>query len=164
MNGATVHIESVGFCTITASQEGLDTYDISAGAAKPWFPAPNVSRTFNVAYPFGGFFQPIDNDRPNAAQAGSAVPVKFSLGGDRSLDIFAAGYPKSSPVSCQTSEPGDPLEETDTPGASGLVYIPGADLYHYVWKTDKSWSGTCRQLSVKLVDNTVHTAIFQFKK
>ena len=42
VNGATVHIESVGFCTITASQEGLDTYDISAGAPKPWFPAPDV--------------------------------------------------------------------------------------------------------------------------
>jgi serine protease AprX len=164
VNGATVHIESVGFCTITASQEGLDTYDISAGAPKPWFAAPNVSRTFNVAYPFSGFFQPVDNDRPNGAQAGSAVPVKFSLAGDRGVDIFAAGYPKSSTVSCSTSASADPLEETETPGASGLVYIPGADRYHYVWKTDKGWAGTCRQLSVKLVDNTVHTAVFEFKK
>lgn len=56
------------------------------------------------------------------------------------------------------------LEETDTPGASGLVYSAGSDQYHYVWKTDKSWAGTCRQLAVKLVDNTVHTATFQFKK
>lgn len=164
VNGTTVHIERIGFCTITASQEGLDAYDISPGAPKPWFPAADVSRTFNVAYPFSGFFQPIDNDKPNGAQAGSAVPVKFSLGGDRTMDIFAAGYPKSSPVSCETSVPSDPLEEIDTPGASGLVYAVGTDQYHYVWKTDKSWAGTCRQLSVKLVDNTVHTAIFQFKK
>jgi hypothetical protein len=80
------------------------------------------------------------------------------------VDIFAAGYPKSSTVSCSTSASTDPLEETETPGASGLVYIPGADRYHYVWRTDKGWAGTCRQLSVKLVDNTVHTAVFEFKK
>jgi serine protease AprX len=164
VNGATVHVERVGFCTITASQEGLDAYDISAGAPKPWFPAADVARTFNVAYPFSGFFQPVDNDRPNGAQAGSAVPVRFSLAGDRGVDIFAAGYPKSSTVSCSTSASTDPLEETETPGASGLVYIPGADRYHYVWRTDKGWAGTCRQLSVKLVDNTVHTAVFEFKK
>jgi Subtilase family len=119
VNGTTVHIERIGFCTITASEEGLDAYDISPGAPKPWFAAADVSRTFNVAYPFSGFFQPIDNDKPNGAQAGSAVPVKFSLGGDRTMDIFAAGYPKSSPVSCETSVPSDPLEEIDTPGRAG---------------------------------------------
>jgi subtilisin family serine protease len=164
VSGSTVHINGVGFCTITASQEGLDTYDISAGAPKPWFAAPDAAQTFNVAYPFSGFFQPIDNGKLNASQAGSAVPVKFTLGGDRGLAIFAAGYPKSSPMSCLTSQPTDPLEETATPGESGLSYSSGAERYHYVWKTEKAWAGTCRQLSVKLVDNTVHTATFQFKK
>jgi serine protease AprX len=164
VSGSTVHITGVGFCTVTASQEGLDAYDISVGAPKPWFAAPDVSRTFNVAYPFSGFFQPIDNDKPNGLQAGSAAPVKFSLGGDRGMEIFAAGYPKSSSISCITSVPTDPLEDTATPGESGLGYSPGSDQYHYVWKTDKGWAGTCRQLSVKLVDNTVHTATFQFKK
>ena len=67
-------------------------------------------------------------------------------------------------MSCLTSLPTDPLEETATPGESGLSYSPGADRYHYVWKTEKAWAGTCRQLSVKLVDNTVHSATFQFKK
>ena len=35
--------------------------------------------------------------------------------------------------------------------------------YVYVWKTDKAWSGTCRQLVVKLSDNTEHRANFRFK-
>jgi hypothetical protein len=29
----------------------------------------------------------------NIAKGGSSIPVKFSLSGDKGLDIFAAGYP-----------------------------------------------------------------------
>ena len=32
----------------------------------------------------------------NIVKAGSAVPLKFSVGGYRGLDIFAAGYPASA--------------------------------------------------------------------
>jgi hypothetical protein len=30
----------------------------------------------------------------NTVKAGAAVPVKFSVNGDRGLDIFAVGYPR----------------------------------------------------------------------
>ena len=43
---------------------------------------------------FAGFFQPIDNGVFNRMKAGRAVPVKFGLGGDHGLDIFAAGVPE----------------------------------------------------------------------
>jgi len=36
-------------------------------------------------------------------------------------------------------------------------------MYVYVWKTDKSWARTCRQLVVKLDDGTSHRANFSFK-
>ena len=37
--------------------------------------------------------------------------------------------------------------------------------YLFVWKTDKAWAGTCRQLSVKFNDGSAaHTAIFRFVK
>jgi len=39
-----------------------------------------------------------------------------------------------------------------------------SDQYTYVWKTDKTWAGTCRALVVKLADGTAHTADFQFIK
>jgi Domain of unknown function (DUF4082) len=40
-------------------------------------------------YNFSGFFQPVNNmPTLNVAKAGSAIPVKFSLGGDQGLDIF----------------------------------------------------------------------------
>src|SRR6185295_6038373 len=58
-------------------------------------------------YSFTGFFQPVDNlPTLNVASAGSAIPVKFSLGGNQGLNIFAAGYPASSPIDCDANDPG----------------------------------------------------------
>jgi hypothetical protein len=31
-----------------------------------------------------------------------------------------------------------------------------------VWKTTKSWSGTCRELTLRLDDGTAHRAVFAF--
>jgi hypothetical protein len=56
----------------------------------------------------------------------------------------------------------DAVEETATAGNSTLSYDPTADQYAYVWKTNKAWKGTCRQLEVKLDDGTVHIAYFKF--
>jgi hypothetical protein len=116
-----------------------------------------------LPYNFSGFLQPIDPDAVNVVKGGAAVPVKFSLNGDQGLDILAAGSPSSIQVGCTTGEEMNSLEETVTAGASSLTYDPLADQYTYVWKTDKAWAGTCRQLSITLNDDTVHTADFQFK-
>lgn len=119
--------------------------------------------TVNVQYAFSGFFQPVDNlPTLNTVKAGSSVPVKFSLGGNQGLTIFATGYPSSSTVSCgSTAE--DAIEETMTAGSSGLLYDPSTGQYTYIWKTDKAWAGTCRTLVVKLADGTYHRANFKFK-
>ncbi|MDQ2999606.1 MAG: PxKF domain-containing protein, partial [Chloroflexota bacterium] len=118
----------------------------------------------SVIYNFAGFFQPIDNlPTLNVVNAGRAIPVKFSLSGNQGLNIFAAGYPKVQVSACDMSSPGDEIEETVTAGSSTLSYDPGTDQYHYVWKTEKTWAGTCRQLIVKLDDGTTHTANFKFR-
>ncbi len=120
--------------------------------------------TVSVLFNWTGFFAPIDNPPAiNLVKAGSAVPVKFSLNGDKGLAIFANGYPLSKQIACDTSAEHDEIEQTATPGASGLAYFPDTLQYQYVWKTNKAWSGTCRLLLVKLVDGTVHTAVFRFK-
>ena len=121
--------------------------------------------TNTVAYNWAGFFQPVDNlPTINTVNAGQAIPVKFSLGGNYGLNIFATGYPASQNVSCGSGGSGgsDAIEETVTAGNSSLQYEPGTQRYIYVWKTDKAWSGTCRLLIVKLIDGTEHTAFFQF--
>lgn len=117
-----------------------------------------------VTYPFSGFLSPV-NDLPvlNVSKGGSAIPVKFSLGGDQGLDILAADYPKSERIACDTLAPLDTIESTVTAGASSLQYDPASGVYTYVWKTDKSWAGSCRRLDVKFDDGTTHSANFKFK-
>jgi len=122
------------------------------------------SFTVTVQYDFAGFFPPVANlPALNVVQAGRAIPVKFSLSGDKGLGIFAAGSPSSGPIVCNSSDPASLLEETVTAGGSSLSYDPTADQYIYVWKTEKAWAGTCRQLVVELNDGSIHRANFKFK-
>ena len=121
-------------------------------------------------YNFTGFFSPVDNPdvATNRVKAGSAVPVKFSLGGDMGLDVFAeaadgSDYPKSGAMACDSTDPVDAIEQTVSAGSSGLTYDTDTERYTYVWKTQKAWTG-CRQLVVKFDDRTVHRANFKLVK
>jgi predicted extracellular nuclease len=115
-------------------------------------------------YLFSGFFSPVGNlPTFNVVKAGQSIPVKFSLNGDQGLNIFAAGYPKSEAIACNSTDPENGIDETFTAGSNSLTYDPLTDTYSYVWKTNKSWANTCRQLIVKLDDGTLHRANFQFK-
>jgi hypothetical protein len=115
-------------------------------------------------YPFAGFFSPV-NSQPtvNTVNAGRAIPVKFSLGGDEGLDIFDPGSPRSRRIDCDSGAPTDEVEETSTPGASTLTYDVGSGRYHYVWKTEAVWAGTCRRLELGLNDGSTHAADFRFR-
>ena len=129
----------------------------------------NILGRFNAPTPcghkFNGFFAPVDNEPTfNIVNSGQAIPVKFSLSGNRGLDIFAAGYPKSQTIACDASAPADGIDTTVTAGNSSLSYDAGSDRYNYVWKTDKAWAGTCRALILKLKDGSVHRANFKFTK
>ena len=56
----------------------------------------------------------------------------------------------------------DAIEQTVTSGNSSLSYDAATDTYTYVWKTEKSFAGTCRAFTVALTDGTTHTANFKF--
>ncbi|HEU4401121.1 MAG TPA: PxKF domain-containing protein [Candidatus Polarisedimenticolia bacterium] len=120
--------------------------------------------SYNVQYDFAGFFQPVDNlPTLNGAKAGSAIPVKFSLAGNQGLNIFATGYPVSVQIACSSTAPIDDITQTVTAGGSSLQYDASSRQYIYVWKTLSSWTGTCRQLIVKLADGASRAANFKFK-
>jgi hypothetical protein len=92
------------------------------------------------------------------AKAGLPAPVSFYIpGAGASLaDVLAPGYPQSAPVSCTAPASltsGDPAEFDGS--------LPKGDLFGTLWKTDKSWRG-CRELIVKLVDGSYHSAVFDF--
>jgi hypothetical protein len=115
-------------------------------------------------YSFAGFRSPVDGPPTrNLANAGSAIPVKFSLGGDRGLAIFTSGSPASQKVACDGGAPLDIIEETVSAGSSSLKFDPGSDQYTYVWKTDRSWAGTCRSLILHFGNGIEQSATFQFK-
>lgn len=150
--GAAVDTASVGPKTFTVNAED------NAGNQS----TRQVS--YQVVYSFAGFFQPVYNlPLLNITNAGSSIPVKFSLSGNQGLGIFAPGYPVSGPIACDANELGSEIDETVTAGGSALSYDAGADQYSYVWKTNKAWKGTCRILVVRFNDGTDHFAKFRFK-
>ncbi len=115
----------------------------------------------NVTYAFTGFFQPVDmGGVVNTVKAGSAVPIKFKLGGYQGMDILRTA-PGSALNACGTTEA--PVEETVTAGGSSLTWDATAGQYVYVWKTSSLWVGQCRTFSLALADGTVQKAYFRFK-
>jgi hypothetical protein len=119
-------------CNGSSSCWGLNTY----GQSTVPFGVPGH-------FTFGGFYPPVEPASAlNAAKAGSAIPLKFSLTSDQGLEILAISYPASQPVTCATLEAGGTLEATNLAGQSGLSYVLETGWYNYVWKTDKAWAGT----------------------
>ncbi|HKY41582.1 MAG TPA: PxKF domain-containing protein [Pyrinomonadaceae bacterium] len=142
----------VGTTTVTAS-----TTDAHGNTGSATF-------TVTVLYNFTGFFQPVDNlPTLNVVNAGKGVPVKFSLSGNKGLNIFAVNSPFSISINCDGSLPQSDIEETVNAGGSSLTYDASTDTYNYVWKTENQWKNTCRQLVVILNDGSEHRANFKFK-
>jgi hypothetical protein len=122
-----------------------------------------LSLTLKI-FDFTGFFEPVANPPVfNQFKAGRAVPIKFSLDGDRGMEIFAAGYPRSEEISCAAADTVNNVKDTLNDSTSSLSYDSPAKQYNYVWKTEKSWSGTCRQLTVRFVDGQSYLLNFMFK-
>jgi hypothetical protein len=107
----------------------------------------------------------------NTVKAGSAIPVKFSLFGNKGLSIFAplpdptkGFYPLATQVTCPKAMAMDSIEEVVAASNSGLTYDSSIDQYNYVWKTPSTYAGKCYQFNMVLTDGTSHTALFKFTK
>lgn len=155
-----------GQVLLDTSSVGPKTATVPAGTAVDNAGNESLAATcaYSVSYDFDGFFQPVDNIMRNKAKAGSAIPVKFSLGGDLGLDVLAAGYPKVTSIPCESGVAVDAIEETVTAGSSTLTYDAYADQYVYVWKTSKAWANKCYQFELGLNDGTSHTFDVRFVK
>jgi Tol biopolymer transport system component len=144
----------------------LGTTTVSCGATDAAGNQATGSFQVTVEYAFGNgsggsFGEPVKDTELNRLAAGASVPVKFGLGGDFGLNIFAEDYPKSRRIDCPEL-PTDVVEESSTLSKSGLTYDATSGLYTYVWKTDRAWKGTCRELNLKLADGSDHLVQFQF--
>ncbi|MBO0797257.1 MAG: FG-GAP repeat protein [Blastocatellia bacterium] len=182
-NTLTVTINGAASATVngvTVSSIGVNSEGLITATMRAECDASNASFTLRVMdsgglfaeatlnvtvnYNFSSFFQPVDNPPTvNQVNAGRAIPIIFSLSGDKSLNIFAAGFPVSEQIACTDGAPSSKIEQTTTAGGSSLSYDAVSDTYTYVWKTEESWAGTCRQLIVRLNDGSERVASFKFK-
>jgi hypothetical protein len=122
--------------------------------------------TNNDLYLFSGFFSPVDNlPALNLANAGQAIPVKWAITTLNNVvvsDSTSFVSLESYQVACATNDPlTTPIEEYAA-GGSGLQYV-GNGNWQFVWKTPKTYAGTCRVILLNLSDGTQHKANFKFK-
>ena len=154
-----MHYENGGWVNVTTSVNTAS--NIACGSVTSFSPFA----LFESAYRFTGFFPPVDNAPVvNTVKAGQGVPVKFGLDGNQGLAVFVGAGPISQQTNCTSGAPLDAVNETVSAGASGLVYDTAAGQYVYVWKTEKAWAGTCRQLTLPFNDGSTRRANFMFTK
>jgi Domain of unknown function DUF11/HYR domain len=157
-------------CNVVRTQSPAAGISVGAGIYPVTITAENsagqatCTAFVTVLESFTGFFPPVNNlPTLNVVNAGRAIPVKFSLNGNKGLNIFVTGYPASGEITCDANATPVEVTETVTAGQSSLSYDPASDQYTYVWATNRAWAGTCRQLVIQLKDGCIHRASFRFR-
>jgi hypothetical protein len=116
-------------------------------------------------YNFDGFFAPLANPPAvNVVKVGKAVSVRFSLGGDHGLDVFESGYPQSRTTACDPGAIRHQVSEVVNAKSNGLSFDSATQQYTYMWKTERSWVGSCRELVLRLGDGQERVVQFQFTR
>jgi hypothetical protein len=144
-NGARIDTSTIGSRTfnVTATDNAKNT--------------ATVASAYRVIYGFSGFSQPVAAlPNANPVKAGEAIPLKFSLRGNRGSDILA--------TNSSTWTPCDSAAGTSATARGSLSYNASLDRYTFLATTDKSWAGTCADLTLTLRDGTTHQARFTFGK
>jgi Tol biopolymer transport system component len=116
-----------------------------------------VIHNYNVVYSFSGFDAPVTTTGSlDAAKAGDALPLKFSLHGDNGLSI----------VTQTTWQPASCSDWSNTAAAATgqgkLTYNALTDRYTDLVATDPKWKGSCRIVDLQLADGTHHTVHVRF--
>ena len=148
---------------LDTSTVGPHTYTVVgtdlAGASTP------EAVPYAVHFAYDGFKQPVENDKTNAAKAGSTIPLKWQLrdaAGAYQRDLNAVTSITSRTIKCPAAAV-DPLPNTVVESSAALSYDLTGEQYVFTWKTQKAWAGTCRSAYLALSDGTVHSATFTFK-
>jgi extracellular elastinolytic metalloproteinase len=102
------------------------------------------------------------------ANAGAAMPLRFTADGQTRLDVLAENSPFSRRVDCSTlqvpsSGAAITPRELPIPTEGGELSVDSAGVYTYPWKTLGEWAGTCREVVVTRDDGRQHRAFFRFQ-
>jgi DNA-binding beta-propeller fold protein YncE len=155
----TSTLGSHDFTVVARDGEGNETtvthsYTVTEPPPPPP-PAPDPDLQFE------GFLGPIHQG--SVVSAGDAIPIVFSLGGDRGLDVLAAGSPSSVQTDCE--HPGEPTggDPAASKYDSGLIFHSWTGHYVFLWQTRKAWAGTCRTFVLGLRDGDVARLTVSFR-
>ena len=88
--------------------------------------------------------------------------MKFSLGGNQGLDVFAAGYPKVEFVACPPSVDG-PVESSVAAQQQQLHVQRRLRSVQLRLEDGRAWRGKCARLVLAFADGTTQTALFRFR-
>ncbi len=125
---------------LSGSTFGLGTTTVNVTATDAVGNTATATFTVTVRYPFSGFTGRVSNPPAiNYLTAGNVVPIGFSLGGNRGMNIFTAGSPSSAPVTCPsgvptgiatpaTLSPGLIVPEQPIPDVLGYELVMGRNL------------------------------------
>ena len=160
-DGTRIAFQNQGGVLFVMNADGSGQTSLSTIGDQPDWAAGTI---IDLPYLFDGPFPPVDLPPiVNVVTAGRSVPIKFTLGGDRGLDIFRSGFPRFVVEACDARDVQDVIETTtDEPG--GLTFDALTGQYNYVWKTSKGYAGRCGRLELGLRDGSEHSAQFQFTR
>ena len=150
---------------------GPATFDTSTAGIHGYGEEHAIDIAGNHAAHFGVFYRVIDDPDgsfpyifPHDSQvvAGKAIAVRFTLNGNRGLDIFDPASPALQPVACDSGETvgaPQPLPAS----RYDLVYKSNVDTYVLALKTSSEWAGTCQTLQLGFTDGTYRQVNFTFQ-
>lgn len=120
--------------------------------------------TVRPRYNFGLFAAPVEEPpTANKTKAGAAVPVKFAVYDDDGKIVKDTSLLTiRSTDECSGSTAADVIEQTVVATSSSLRFDEASQRFHYVWKTDRGWTG-CRKLVIT-VGGLEKVAYFQLTK
>jgi hypothetical protein len=149
-DGDAVDTRSVG-----AKDFNVEAQDVAGGTA-------SVTHGYRVVYDFH-FRRPTRHRwAPRRVRAGRLVIVRFSIDGFHGRDVVAEGFPQVAETEC--GAPGGPDSGDPANILGGLRWERRGRSYLLLWKTERSWAGTCRQFLLGLDDGTVHRAAYRFRR
>ncbi|HEX4949068.1 MAG TPA: PxKF domain-containing protein, partial [Blastocatellia bacterium] len=147
---------------INTATAGIHQFTVHAADAAGNTSAKTV--TYTVQYAFN-FVNLLPMPAQNTATAGSTVVIRYQLrdaNGTNVSDLNSFIALNSFPTSCVTLVPTGEAEQVNSTG-SGLRYDNATGQFIFNWKTDKSWSNSCRVLELTLADGTKQDVLMQFR-
>ncbi len=147
---------------LDTSSAGPHTFTVQAADATGNTASVTVTYTVVAAgYQWLGWSWPYSSDRANGAEAGRTIPLGFLVRGAAPRNLVAGVW--VAPVACGSNAaalPGDPsAQAADWQGPWSLP--DGRTVL--LWRTNRSFAGSCRQVLLQLTDGSVHRLLFDFR-